>query len=466
MCFLFIFCGGWLSCALANIQPDVGSQDFIEVLDIEAEEPEAYLGMAAEQMTRGEAAAVLATIDQGLARYPDDPTLLERKADILATQTVLRSRAAVLYRRLLAEQPGNLALKNKLAYTLLAIRQIGQAEKLFQEVLTAEPDNADAHLGLGRLYLRSAFYPLAELHFEKALSRLPENGEARQGLKEARDLTTPQLQTLAGHLEDAEGFRRSFVYGGYRVFLHPRVRLYGGYGYIAYDSGAGPFQESNRGKALHRHVLPLILQYRPIRTLLMEVGGALSDYARWGQSGTARLSAYWQATPRTGLSASYSYYDVIDFLGPFRGPWGLYFDDFAGYTRYRYNIVNPIGLWSQSFFGAGASNTLAVTQKIRTNDVILWGYQTLWDRVSLIGFGNLSFHTDGNLRRILGAGLQYRVLREPLIKAKYLFVYIDYRRRAAELTPLDAAAAYFDPQALKLHSWGIVLENNWSGRVK
>jgi tetratricopeptide (TPR) repeat protein len=179
MCFLFIFCGGWLSCALANIQPDVGSQDFIEVLDIEAEEPEAYLGMAAEQMTRGEAAAVLATIDQGLARYPDDPTLLERKADILATQTVLRSRAADLYRRVLAEQPGNLALKNKLAYTLLALRQIGQAEKLFQEVLITEPDNPDAHLGLGGLYLRGAFYPLAELHFEKALSRLPENEEAR-----------------------------------------------------------------------------------------------------------------------------------------------------------------------------------------------------------------------------------------------------------------------------------------------
>ena len=121
---------------------------------LEAEEPEAILGLAAAQMDRGEAAVALATIAQGLAQYPDDPRLLERQADIYATQPVLWPRAADLYRRLLVQRPGDLTLKNKLANIFLALRQIDQAEKLFQEVLAADPDNAEAHLGLGRFYLQ------------------------------------------------------------------------------------------------------------------------------------------------------------------------------------------------------------------------------------------------------------------------------------------------------------------------
>ena len=110
----------------------------------------------------------------------------------------------------------------------MALRRIDQAERLFLEVLAADPDNPEAHLGLGRIYLKSAFYTLAQLHFNQALLRTPENQEAQQGLKETQGLTTPQLQTLAGHSEDSEGFRRSFLYGSYRLYLHPRLRLYGG----------------------------------------------------------------------------------------------------------------------------------------------------------------------------------------------------------------------------------------------
>ena len=45
------------------------------------------------------------------------------------------SGAADLYPRLLAQRPGDLTLTNKLANIFLALRQIDQAEKLFQEVL-------------------------------------------------------------------------------------------------------------------------------------------------------------------------------------------------------------------------------------------------------------------------------------------------------------------------------------------
>ena len=99
----------------------------------------------------------------------------------------------------------------------------------------------EAQLLLGRLYLRWAFYTLAQQHFDRALAGMPDNQEAQEGLKQARSLTTPQLQALAGYFEDAKGFRRSFLYSSYRLYLHPRLRLYGGYGYLTYTSGGAFF---------------------------------------------------------------------------------------------------------------------------------------------------------------------------------------------------------------------------------
>ena len=110
-----------MSCALAQIEIDLGPQ---EVPSLEAEKPEAILGLAAQQMDRGEATEALATIAQGLARHPGDPRLLEQQADIYATQPVMWPRAADLYRRLLVQRSGDLALKNKLANLYLALRQI------------------------------------------------------------------------------------------------------------------------------------------------------------------------------------------------------------------------------------------------------------------------------------------------------------------------------------------------------
>jgi tetratricopeptide (TPR) repeat protein len=452
-----------MSCALAQIEIDLGPQ---ELPSLEAEKPEAILGLAAQELDRGEVTEALATIAQGLARHPGDPRLLEQQADIYATQPVMWPRAADLYRRLLVQRSGDLALKNKLANIFLGLRRFDQAEKLVQEVLAAEPENAEAHVGLGRIYLQNAFYTLAQQHFDRALARMPDNQEAQKGLRQAQGLTTPQLQALAGYFEDAEGFRRTFLYSSYRLYLHPRLRLYGGYGYLTYNSSAAIFPKSNRGKTLHRHVLPLVLQYRPSRTLFLEIGGAFTDYGRWGQSGAVRTSAYWQATPGTGLSLSYSCHDVIDFFGPFRGPWGLYFDDFSNYGRYRYAVVNPIGLWSQTFFGLTAANTLAVTRQIRTQEGSFWGYQALGERLILTGMGIMSFYTDSNARQILGGGVQFRALMNPLLKIKYSYAYGDYNRRAADLAPPGSGPAYADFQSINFHSWGLVLEKNWGGRAK
>jgi Tfp pilus assembly protein PilF len=179
-----------LSSALAQIEIDLGPQ---EVPTLEAEKPESLLSLAAQEMDRGEATVALATIAQGLAQYPDDSRLLERQADIYATQPVMWPRAADLYYRLLSQRPGDLALKNKLANLNLALHRMTQAERLFQEVLAAAPDNPEAHLGLARLYLKSAFFTLAREHFAQAYARLPENREARAGLEQTRSLISPRF---------------------------------------------------------------------------------------------------------------------------------------------------------------------------------------------------------------------------------------------------------------------------------
>jgi tetratricopeptide (TPR) repeat protein len=449
--------------ALAQIEINLGPS---EVPALESAEPEAILGVAARHIDRGEVASALATIAQGLAQHPGNPRLLERQADIYATLPFLRPQAAEIYERLLAQHPTDPSLKNKLANLYLARRRLDRAEKLYNAVLAAQPDNAEAQLGLGRLYLKSGFYTLAQYHFERALSGLPDSQVAQEGLKEAQGLTTPQLQALAGHFEDNAGFRRNFLYSSYRLYLHPRLRLYGGYGYLTFNSGPILFPKNDLGRTIHRNVVPLVLQYRPVRTLFLELGSAFSDYARWGQSGTVRAAAYWQATPGTGLSLSYSYYDVIDFFGPFRGPWGLYWDDFSSYGRYRYVIANPIGLWAQTFFGAVTSNTLAVVDKIRTHEGSFWGFQALGERVHFGGMGIFSAYNDGNRRIIVGPGIQYRVLMNPLLKIKYFFGYGNYSQRAADLAPVGTAPPYVDFHALKYQSWGVVLEKNWGSRAK
>ena len=84
----------------------------------------------------------------------------------------------------------------------------------------------------------------------------------------------------------------------------------------------------------------------------------------------------------------------------------------------------------------------------------------------MTGQGIFSSYNDGNQRSILGAGVQFRVMMTPLLKIKYFFAYGDYSRRAQDLAPSGSAPPYAAFQALKYHSWGVVLEKDWGNRAK
>ena len=123
-------------------------------------------------------------------------------------------------------------------------------------------------------------------------------------------------------------------------------------------------------------------------------------------------------------------------------------------------------MWAQNIFGA--SSTQAVTNHIRAQEPAFWGYKTFFSRLTVSAYGSISPYNDDNLRKSLGTTFSYLTWMEPLLKLKYSFFYLGFRRHSADLADLPSGSAplYWDPIGFKNHSWGVVFEKNWAGRFK
>ena len=455
---------GWA--LLEDGQPARAVPVFQEAIRLDPRKQDAYLGLAMAQWRSGDPAETLKTTQRGLELFPDDVQLLDVQGGAARARPETMPLAAETYTRLQALRPDDPRPPLQLAGISLEQGRTNDAERQFQEVLRLDPVNAEANLGLARLNLGNDAYGLAQQHFEKALAGEPENREAAAGVDKVQKLMRPQLQTHGGALEDSDSFSRTFVYTSYQSYLTPELRANIGYGYLNYtmgnDSSRGRLQE----RAAHRHVLPIDFNYRVNRKLVLELGGAFNDYGVWGQSGSGRAGLYYQATADSGFSLSYAYYDIIDYYGPFKGPWGRHVDEFADMERYRYLMIDPTALWAQNIFGA--SSTQAITDHIRTHEVSFWGYKNLFSRLILSLYGSVSPYNDGNFRKNVGTTVTYLALTDPLLKFKYSFFYLGFDKRSVELSnlPPGSAPLYWDPIAFKNHSWGVVFEKNLWGRVK
>jgi tetratricopeptide (TPR) repeat protein len=455
---------GWV--LLEEGQPALASQAFYEVLQRDPRQRDAHVGLATARLGVGDAPGALAFARRGLEYFPNDEKLLEVEADAASARKETLDTAARTYEHLLSRLPGNSRLQLKFARTLVAQGQTDKGEKIFQEILQKDPNNVEACLELGRIFLNSQAYGDARGYFDKALALAPGNPQAQQGLRQAQGFMRPQIQTFGGYLEDSESFQRSYVYSSFRYYLTHRLIGTLGYGYLVYDKSDG-FLASLREREIHRHVLPLQLQYRPFRNLVLEAAGAFSDYGSFGKSAAARASVYYQMTQNRGMYIYYSYYDVIDPSGPFNGPWGRHLDPFTEYTKYRYWVTDPISFWAQNIYGS--SSTRAIIQHIRANEVGLWVYQDLLGGLTLSAYGAVSPYTDGNFRKTTSLSAAYRLVTDPLLlKLKYSFYFLGYRSRSAALQglPPGSLQLYFDPIAFKNHSWGVVLEKNFGDWLK
>ena len=442
------------------------AQAFQEVLGQDCRKKEAYAGLALAQLSLGDAPQAMESSRKGLAHFEDDSQLLEIFGDAAASRSKTLAIAEETYRRLLVLQPENHEASLKLARVLIAEGKIDEAEEVFNMILTTDPFSAEAHRGLAHMNLESDRYGPAAEHFEKVLAVQPADISARKGLDQALDGVRCQVQTQGGYFEDSENFQRSHVYTGIRYYLTPELQMHTGYGYLEYDMQNDPSAGRNREQQIDRHVIPLLFNYRPSRRHVMELGGAFSHYCPGGDSGAARAATYYQWTPNAGLSLSYAYHDVIDYYGPFQGPWGKHVDDFADRRRYRYIVIDPVAMWAQNIFGA--SSTQAVTERIRAHEIAFWGYQNFFSRLTLSLYGALGFYSDENRKTTAGGTITYQMLRDPLLKLKYSFFYLDFRDHSTELADLPewAAPLYWDPMAFKNHAAGVVFEKNLADRMK
>jgi tetratricopeptide (TPR) repeat protein len=95
--------------------------------------------------------------------------------------------AATAYGRARALSPPRpREIETRLAGVLAAAGRHGEAESLYQRILSAEPDNADALLGRGLLALGTGELDAARTAFRAAVTRRPELAEAWQQLLESR----------------------------------------------------------------------------------------------------------------------------------------------------------------------------------------------------------------------------------------------------------------------------------------
>lgn len=440
--------------------------EFRRVLQLDPDKHDAHLGLAQGLFSTGAYAAAQEAAAAGLARFPDDIGLLTIMAESLAATAATRKEAIPYYEKLLVLQPEDNKTMVRLARLYIEIEDLNAGQRLLEKVVARAPDYSPAHYTLGQINLWADAYGIAADHFRQVVLQQPENQEARKKLAEAETFLKPQIQFQGGFSEDADTFRHAYVFTGTRYYLTPTVRLETGYGYMTYGMGNDPRVGRLLERAAHRHVLPLTLSYRPHRQWALEVGGAWNDYGIWGTTGNARAGVFYQATPHTGLSLSYAYHDMIDYYGPFKGPYGRMLDDFAEFARFRYLLIDPVSLWSSNIFGA--SSTQAITQGIQIQELSFWGYQNFLSRWTLTLYGSGGILTDGNHRTYGGTTLTCRLWLDPLVKAKYSFFFMDYRQRSAALAnlPQGYAQLYWDPNAFKNHSVGLVFEQNWAQRFK
>lgn len=104
-------------------------------------------------------------------------------------------KARSLYEELLAEDEGNLSLKNKLAMTYMASTNPMQGIMMLRSIVEEDPDNAEALLNLGILAIQTGQFDRAEQHLSELVKYHPDHYQGH--------LLLGAAQLEHGHTEEA-----------------------------------------------------------------------------------------------------------------------------------------------------------------------------------------------------------------------------------------------------------------------
>jgi len=120
-------------------------------------------------------------LDECLAKHPDDPYILNQKAQETWSRGELED-AERLYLRLVEVAPNWVIAYNQLGYINMMKGRFAEAEEYFKSYRFIAPDQANPHDSLGELFITQGRYAEAEESLEKAIEIKPDFWAAYQHL--------------------------------------------------------------------------------------------------------------------------------------------------------------------------------------------------------------------------------------------------------------------------------------------
>ena len=135
------------------------------------------LGIA--QSETGQFAEAIQSLQSALQKRPNDPDLLYylgRASGLLSKQSV---------DTLLAAYPDSARAHQSMAENYFVLRQMGEAEKEYEQALKMRSDTPNLHLELGQVFAMTSRWPQAEEQFRLEAKLQPGNAEAAYRLGDA-----------------------------------------------------------------------------------------------------------------------------------------------------------------------------------------------------------------------------------------------------------------------------------------
>jgi predicted Zn-dependent protease len=161
-------------------QPEKAEGAYRRVLAEDPKSAEAQAGLAHLLMSKEKYAEAEKLLREALAQNPDDPALTAQLATALAAQD--DAEALPLVEKLHASHPQDAAVTRMLADLRAQAGDAAGSDKLYVQLLAADPENADLLAGHGRDLIRLLKYAEALGVYDKATRLAPNDGDAWSGL--------------------------------------------------------------------------------------------------------------------------------------------------------------------------------------------------------------------------------------------------------------------------------------------
>src|SRR6185312_7527679 len=138
------------------------------------------------------------------------------------------SLAATAYRQALKLDPARVEIKQALAQDLLLSNQLDEALNLYQEIVKANPQDAQSYLRMSQIYRQQKKFDLARQSSDKAKAIDPDSLEIRYNevtILESEGKVQDAVNTLNSILKDTEKKTYNPAEKGYRAMMLERLGL-------------------------------------------------------------------------------------------------------------------------------------------------------------------------------------------------------------------------------------------------